>query len=129
MCIGQMLEEMMVKKVLVVEDDFLIAEDLRQTLESLGWQVVGPAPSVRTALKLLESERPTAAVLDMHLFQEVVTPVALTLRKLGIPFIASSSVINLDSVDPEVFRGIVNVGKPCAEQRLHQALLDAISGS
>jgi DNA-binding NarL/FixJ family response regulator len=97
-------------KVLVVEDDFLIAEDLRQTLETLGWQVVGPAPSVRASLQLLERERPTVAVLDIHLMQEVVTPVAAALRAMGIPFIASSSVLNVEAVDPDVFRGIVNVG-------------------
>jgi two-component system, response regulator PdtaR len=117
------------KTVLVVEDDFLIAEDLRQTLVSLGWRVLGPAPSVRKSLELLECERPSVAVLDMHLLQEYVTPVATALREMGIPFIAASSVRDLDEVDPHVFQGIVNIGKPCTSQRLQQALLDAISGA
>lgn len=119
----------MEKKVLVVEDDFLIAEDIRQILERVGWQVLGPAPSVRASLQLLDRERPTVAVLDIHLGQEVVTPVAIALRERSIPFIVSSSVLNLEAVDAEVFRGIVNIGKPYAEQRLDQALQDAISGS
>lgn len=119
----------MSKTVLVVEDDFLIAEDLRQTLVSLGWRVLGPAPSVQKSLELLERERPAVAVLDMHLVQEFVTPVAVALREMGIPFIAASSVRDLDEVDALVFRGIVNIGKPYASQRLQQALLDAISDS
>jgi two-component system, response regulator PdtaR len=119
----------MMKKVLVVEDNFLIAEDLRQVLESLGWRVLGPAPSVRASLQLLEREPPAVAVLDIHLGQEVVTPVAIALRKRGIPFIVASSVLDLEAVDAEVFHGIANIGKPYADQRLHQALLNAISGS
>ena len=113
--------------VLVVEDDFLIAEDLRMSLDGLGWGVIGPAPSVAAAMLYLEQMRPSVAVLDMRLRSEMVTPVALALRDRQIPFVMSSSYVDLEALGGEAFIGILNVGKPCSHRRLHQALLDAIN--
>ena len=52
--------------VLVVEDEFLIALELERVLGRQGWRVLGPAPTVGAALRLLDGggARPDAAVLD-----------------------------------------------------------------
>jgi DNA-binding response OmpR family regulator len=62
------------RQILVVEDEFLIAMKLEQTLRRAGYQVVGPAAGVGMALGLLRQVRPDAAVLDVNLAGERVTP-------------------------------------------------------
>ena len=62
-------------KILLVEDEFLIALDLQILLYRLGCDVLGPVGSVAEALVLLRHERPDAAVLDINLRDGIVTPV------------------------------------------------------
>jgi len=57
-------------RILIVEDEFLFVMELDN-----GFQVLGPAANVSTALTLLRAERPDAAVLDVNLAGEWVTPV------------------------------------------------------
>lgn len=98
--------------ILVVEDEFLIAMQLEITLESAGYQVLGPASNVSSALELLRSERPAAAVLDVDLAGEWVTPVAEVLQAMVVPFILASGYGAAElNVEP-VLRDAVNVGKP-----------------
>ena len=77
-------------RILVVEDELLTAMELDDTLRSAGYQVLGPAANVSAALELLRDERPDAAVLDVNLAGEWVTPVAEVLRAMSVPFILSS---------------------------------------
>lgn len=110
------------RTVLVVEDEFLIAMELDSTLRHAGYRVLGPAPSVGRALELLRRARPDAAVLDVNLAGERVTPVAEVLRAMAVPFILASGygAAELDA-DP-VLREAVNIGKPSATGRLLQEL-------
>jgi two-component system, response regulator PdtaR len=73
-------------RVLIVEDELLIALELKRTLENLGCDVLGPASSIEKALALLETERPDLAFLDEDVKGKPVTPVAKNLRRLQIPF-------------------------------------------
>jgi CheY-like chemotaxis protein len=76
------------RRVLVVEDDYLLAEDLLEELLRSGAQVMGPVASVAEALALLESgPAPYMAILDIKLGDELVYPVAEALRARGVPFI------------------------------------------
>jgi CheY-like chemotaxis protein len=76
------------RRVLVVEDEYLIAEDLCEELRSCGAEVMGPADCVAAALALLRSEPlPDMALLDIGLPNEKVYPVADALRARGIPFV------------------------------------------
>lgn len=75
-------------RVLVVEDEFIIAEDLCEEILSWGAEVMGPAACVAGALALLKAgPAPDLAVLDIGLQGETVYPVADVLRSRGIPFI------------------------------------------
>jgi CheY-like chemotaxis protein len=114
----------MQKAVLVVEDEFLIAMDLTQILEANGWRIIGPAPSVQAALGLLEGELPSVAVLDMNLRNQLVTPVAEALKRLGVPFVLASaySMLQIEQVGGDVFSGAPVVGKPTDEDALLAAL-------
>ena len=76
------------RRVLVVEDEYMLAQDLRQELEGMGAEVLGPVPSVAGALALLAGTAvPDAAILDVNLGGEMVFPVAEALRERGVPFI------------------------------------------
>ncbi|MBX5222366.1 response regulator [Rhizobium sp. NLR8a] len=78
-------------KVLVVEDEFFIADELRRKLTAAGLRVLGPVSSNEHALDLLEQERPDVAVLDVHLGGARATPVAAKLRQLNIPFVLATA--------------------------------------
>jgi two-component system, response regulator PdtaR len=111
--------------VLVVEDEVLLALDLELILKRHGWRVLGPAATVAEALRLLEAERPDAAVLDVNLRGELVTPVAEALRALAVPFVLASAYGRPD-LGAAVLAAAPNVGKPTAEGRLLAALEKAV---
>jgi DNA-binding response OmpR family regulator len=104
--------------VLVVEDEFLIAMDLTLLLEKHGWEVLGPASTVKEALRLLDHERPTVALLDVTLKDGTVSPVAEALRARNVPFIVASAYDRPELVGGSVLEGVPNVGKPTQERRL-----------
>lgn len=74
-------------RILVVEDEALVALQLEDMLYELGCIVIGPASRVGQALELLAAQRVDAAVLDLNVAGELVYPVAEMLEKRGIPFI------------------------------------------
>lgn len=118
---------LMGRSVLLVEDEMMIAWDMEQTLTAAGMRVVGPASSVATALRLLKTERPDAAILDLNLRGELVTPVARKLREMGVPFVLSTAYNHLRG-DGEEFRGIENLGKPLASVRCVEVLGEMLAG-
>lgn len=76
------------RRVLVVEDEYMLAEDLRQQLIEEGAVVVGPVGSVAQALALLGSPKTlNAAILDVNLGGELVYPVADALTEQGVPYV------------------------------------------
>ncbi len=80
-------------RILIVEDDLLIALDLAETVREAGAEVVGPAASVDEALELLSSQQITVAILDINLGKELSLEVAQRLRRERIPFIYHSGQI------------------------------------
>ncbi|TIT96438.1 MAG: response regulator [Mesorhizobium sp.] len=112
----------MQKSVLIVEDEFLIAMDLKSMLERRGWRVMGPVASVAAASRLLDRELPSVALLDVNLGDELVTPLAEHLRSLNVPFAVASAYDRPELVGGAVLAGAPNVGKPTQEARLVIAL-------
>ncbi|WP_376091670.1 response regulator [Roseomonas sp. CCTCC AB2023176] len=108
----------MPKTVLIVEDEYLIATDIQRLLESRGWRVMGPVPSVRAALRLLEGELPSVAVLDVNLGTELVTPVAEALTARHVPFVLATAHDRPERIGGQVLAGVPNLGKPVSEQEL-----------
>jgi DNA-binding response OmpR family regulator len=108
--------------VLIVEDEFFIGMELQAALMEGGFRVLGPAASVRDALSIIADECPHAAVLDFNLGREKVTPVALILRSLGVPFVLASATAATELANYEVLASVPNLGKP-TDLKL---LLDAV---
>ncbi len=74
-------------RVMVVEDEYLLADDLCFALASLGAVVVGPFPSIRDATASIDDDVAIdLAVLDVNLRGDMVFPVADALMHRGIPF-------------------------------------------
>jgi CheY-like chemotaxis protein len=114
------------RRILVVEDEYLVATSLREGLEMVGAVVVGPAPSVEKALKAIESEPEIdAAILDINLGGRTAYPVADQLCARKIPFLFASGY------DDDVFRdrypGVRNCAKPYLLPDVERALASAIS--
>jgi CheY-like chemotaxis protein len=78
------------KTVLIVEDEFLIAELLEDMLVELGWASFEKATSVSKALEALSNIIPDLVILDLNLDGQSSLPVAETLRARNIPFVLSS---------------------------------------
>ncbi|MGA8690236.1 MAG: response regulator [Methyloceanibacter sp.] len=80
------MASMAAKRILVVEDEFLIALDIAGALEQAGHTVIGPMGSIRDALQALERQAVDGALLDANLGGEPVGRLADLLRARGVPF-------------------------------------------
>lgn len=75
------------RRILILEDEGLVAMDLQDSLDDLGCAVVGPVRTVEAALSLIEGNALDAALLDVNLGDgQTSYPVAEMLRSRGIPF-------------------------------------------
>lgn len=72
---------------LLVEDNTIIALDAENVLLALGANRVGVASNIQEALRLIEAETPSFALLDVNLGIELSWPVATRLRELGVPHV------------------------------------------
>jgi DNA-binding NtrC family response regulator len=72
-------------RVLVVEDEYFIADDLARALASCGAVTVGPVNSVEQAHEALRSDSIDAAILDLNLHGELAFPIAERLSQEGMP--------------------------------------------
>jgi len=82
-------------KVLVVEDEALIAMALAGMLTDSGCAVAGPATSLKKGMQLIEEETVDGAVLDVNLRGEMVFPLADALAERSIPFVYVTGYGNL----------------------------------
>ena len=112
------------RSVLIVEDEFLIADEICSLVERLGGTVVGPVPKVTAALDALRTAKPDIALLDINLHGERVYAVAEALRAAGTPFLFTSGY-DAGAIDPH-FRDIPRLEKPVSLPALTTALTKLI---
>lgn len=104
-------------RVLVVEDEFLLADELRGDLEEMGAQVIGPVGHLDRALALVRAETAIdAAVLDLNIAGSEVFPLADMLAERGVPMVFATGYASLTL--PERFAGVPTCDKPVAQARL-----------
>jgi DNA-binding response OmpR family regulator len=108
-------------RVLLVEDDPIIAIMLGDMLHELGCSVIGPAGSAAAALTLIASERIDGAVLDWNLGREDSSLVAEELLRRATPFVFSTGY-GREGVAGR-FGGIPVLAKPYALDSLNAALM------
>jgi DNA-binding response OmpR family regulator len=107
-------------RVLLVEDEPLIALDLADQLQAAGHEVIGPAASIEHALDLIQTERLDAAVLNVDLGGERPAVVAEALRIKSTPFVVVSG--HPRPSQSSLFSGVVWLEKPHKEEHLLAAL-------
>ncbi len=73
------------KKILIVEDDVLIAMDLALIVEEAGGAVIGPFHTVEAALEGLESDRLDLAILDFNIGPRTSEKIAVRLAEMDVP--------------------------------------------
>ena len=113
-------------KVLVVEDESLVALDIENMLEEMGCKVVASVPRLVRALELASRLDFDLAVLDINLAGEVVYPLAFRLAARGIPFVFSTGY-STASLPPELSdRPILK--KPVMLANLKRAVTQARTG-
>lgn len=105
------------RRVLVVEDEFLVSLATTDLLENVGCEIVGPAASLATAVRLAQSEPLDAAVLDIDVGGEMTWPVAEELHRRGVPFLFLSAITQL-MIFPTLFAAIPRLDKPVEQNRL-----------
>lgn len=107
-------------RVLVVEDQYLIARQLAAMLAEVGCEAVGPVPDIAAARRELETRAVDAAMLDVALRGGTVYELADELAARAIPFVFVSGYDHGDL--PERFAGHPHLEKPVQRARLVRAL-------
>jgi DNA-binding response OmpR family regulator len=110
-------------RVLIVEDMFLVAEDLSDTLQTWGCDVVGPAARVDEALGLVAAEALDGALLDVNLGDERCFPIAEALRAKGTPFLFLTGY-DMASAFPTEFENAPRLTKPVDTQLLARMMAE-----
>ncbi len=112
-------------RVLIVEDEALLAIDLASVLEDAGFEVVGPATSVTQALKLVDGPGCDFAILDVNLHDETSEMVAVALRKQGTPFVFLTGISKDHALS--WFGDVAILAKPARSETIIDAVQRRIS--
>jgi two-component sensor histidine kinase/ActR/RegA family two-component response regulator len=105
-------------RVLLVEDEALVAMMIQETLAEFGFDVLGPVATVSEALAAARDQCLDAAVLDINLGDDLVYTVAEILARRGVPFVFVTGY-DSDSVDAR-FSGIPVLQKPIERESLQR---------
>ncbi|HEX4236921.1 MAG TPA: response regulator [Xanthobacteraceae bacterium] len=111
-------------RVLLVEDEALVAMMIQDTLAEFGFQVVGPLSTASEALAAARENHFDAAVLDINLGDGLVYTVAEILGVRGVPFVFVTGY-DVDSVDPR-FSGIPILQKPIERDMLQKVFMSSL---
>lgn len=108
------------KRVLVIEDDFLVGLASIDALGSAGCETIGPEATLSSAQVAVRRETFDAAILDINLSGQMVYPVADDLIARNIPFIFVTGYSATQI--PEPYRQLPRLEKPFAPRALQEAL-------
>ncbi len=113
------------RRVLVVEDESLVAMLLETSLEDMGCTPVGPAANIDDGLRMAtDGERLDAALLDVNVAGRQVFPIAEALKARGVPFVFSTGYG--EGGLPDEWRGQATIQKPFTEAAVRDALMKAM---
>jgi CheY-like chemotaxis protein len=107
--------------ILIIEDNFIIALDLEETLRRLGAQKVRAVSNVAAALAAIEERTPRFALLDVNLGVETSFEAAARLVALGVPF-AFMTGYGENAPFPHDLAHVARVRKPFTQQSLAAVL-------
>ncbi len=103
--------------VLVVEDEFIIALDLTETVRDLGFKVEGPFADKENAFIAIDRQMPDCAILDVETADGEVYPLADALADAGVPIIFHSGHIAAEEIAKRYPEALA-CSKPCPPDRM-----------
>lgn len=109
------------RRILVVEDHWLVGFAIADVLAGAGYTIIGPAPTVVEAMAWAQGDPPAAAVLDVNLAGKSIEPVAEALARAGIPFLV------VTAYDRLLLSGTSLQDRPCLQKPFSEpALVGAV---
>ena len=110
-------------RILLVEDEGLVALMMLEMLNDLGFAVIGPYANMADATAALVNEQIDAAILDVNLANELAYPLADTLNSRGIPFVFVTGY-GAETIDPG-YSAVPVLQKPIERRTLKDVLVRA----
>ena len=111
------------RRILIVEDEFLVAMLLEDLLTEMGHQVIGTFAQVDEAMKFANQADVNFAILDINLAGATSFPVAEILRRRGIPFLFASGYGSTGLASP--FENELTLQKPYEPAELERVIAEA----
>jgi CheY-like chemotaxis protein len=108
---------MAMARILIVEDEPIVALNYASILEEAGYEIVGPVGTIRRAFVAIESEHIDGAVLDIDIGGVPVDPIIMALQRKHLPYIFVSAFPVM--VGP--YKDAVFLDKPCTAKQLLKA--------
>jgi CheY-like chemotaxis protein len=112
-------------RILVIEDQFLLAALIEETLQKLGCTIVGPLPNLDDAIAAIRQGGFDAALLDINLKGRAATPAAAELVARAVPFILVTGYP--DAADTPVMKSAARVVKPFTHEQLSESMMLAFA--
>lgn len=117
----------MSQRILVAEDELIVAFDLRDTFEEAGYEVEGPHAGISSAMLACQKSKPDLAILDIQLDDGIVYALAQKLVDENVPVIFHMGQDARDEVARR-FPGAATLTKPCPPadmlRTIHSVLAD-----
>jgi CheY-like chemotaxis protein len=114
------------KRILLVEDEFIVAAMAEDMLTELGATVIGPANTIAMGLSLAETDTIDAAVLDVNMGGDRIDPVAEMLSARSIPIVFATGYG--DGALGRAHEALI-LDKPYTQEQLANALARALQAS
>ena len=112
------------RRILIVEDEYHVAEEMAEAVRNAGGEVAGPVPSVAAALALIEDGASLdGAVLDIKIGEETAFPVAKALKARGVPVIFVTGYD--DWFIPQAFEDVPLFQKPADPENVVRIMFES----
>jgi CheY-like chemotaxis protein len=125
---SEVTDQLVRRRILLVEDEYLIAEIMEDWLRQAGADVLGPVPNVEQALEIIgaEATAPDGAILDVNLgYGETSYPVADRLNELGVPYLFATGDVRI--IDHPAHRDRPHLDKPTSQRDLLRAVVKLLA--
>jgi DNA-binding response OmpR family regulator len=99
------------RRILIVEDEYLVAEYIAGMLADLGYEIVGPVATVPEAIASIAKEKLDGVLLDANLGGTSSAPIAEELAERGLPFIVVTGYGSFE-LDTAVLQSAPRINKP-----------------
>lgn len=120
--VNAVISELAGLRVLVVEDEYMVADDICTTLEGFGCHVVGPVGRIDQALDLVRRGSLDGALLDANLNGESSAPIAVALGQASVPFAVVTGYGGL-ALASEALNNAPRLSKPWVENELKATMI------